>query len=98
MAKLTGPGGTVDVAVGDRFTDRSEGIEWQIAAFTNGRIYSPSGFGGTPIVKCIPLRSLDDLPPFLKQYIEEDGTVEWCGDSIATLIIAGRAALETDNG
>lgn len=90
MAKLTGSAGTVDVEVGQRFED--SGIQWEVVGFTGQRIYSPSGFGGTPIVKC---RALTEPSDFWKRYQEDDGTVEWCGDSIASIIIrANRLALQ----
>ncbi len=95
--KLTGSAGSVEVAVGDRFTDH--GCEWEVVSFTGGRTYSPSGFGGTPIVRC---RAHSELDAFWKAYEEPDGCVKWCGDSIASIIIRSqRSALsnpEMTNG
>ena len=57
-----------------------DGIEWEVVAFKGDRIYSPSGLGGTPIVRCKPLTELAD---HWKKYVEPDGLVDWCGDSVA---------------
>lgn len=65
------------VAVGDRFT-WWDNTEWEILGFTGARIYSPSGLGGTPIVRC---RQLSGKPQ--TQWLNEDGSVDWCGDSVA---------------
>jgi hypothetical protein len=43
-------------------------------------MYSPSGFGGTPTLLC---KQLAGDTKFYKQYTAHDGTVEWCGDSVA---------------
>jgi hypothetical protein len=76
--------GKVKVEVGDRFRDPSSGIEWEIVGF-KGHTYSPVGIGGTPVVACKPLA--DILPVWWRQWLEEpDGTVDWCGDSVAAIL------------
>ncbi|WP_041544374.1 MULTISPECIES: hypothetical protein [Chelativorans] len=90
-SRLTGSAGTVEVSTGDRF--HADGVEWEIVGFTGESIYSPSNIGGTPIVRC---RAHPETPPFWARWEEADGTVEWCGDSIASAIIRGRAALKME--
>lgn len=68
-----------EVKPGDRFK-WWDGSEWEVVQFTGGGMYSPSGLGGTPILKCRPLSGITD---HFKQYVEADGLVEWCGDSVA---------------
>lgn len=71
-----------EVKVGDRFK-WWDGTEWEVVQFTGGRIYSPSGFGGTPTLRCRPLGELND---HFRKYVEADGMVDWCGDSVAGAI------------
>ena len=75
--------GSVLVHVGDEFTCWQSG-RWRVEAFTGERTYSPSGFAGTPTVKC---RSLGNLPAYWTEYVGGDGTVAWCGDSVAASIM-----------
>lgn len=73
--------GEVTAAVGDRFTDKD--VEWEIVAFGTTLSYSPSTIGGTPSVFC----KTNTMPSWFKQYIEDDGTLEWCGDSVAAMML-----------
>jgi hypothetical protein len=68
-----------DVNVGDRFK-WWDGSEWEIVEFTGQGMYSPSGIGGTPTLKCRPLSEISE---HFRKYAEPDGTVDWCGDSVA---------------
>lgn len=87
---LTGSRGTILAKIGDTFRDiwGSAGYAtWEIVSFTGHRTYSPSGLGGTPIVRC---RVIDgQMPPEWLAYRDEGGAVEWCGDSVASLLLAG---------
>lgn len=78
--------GEVTARVGDEFGwfGIGEG-RWRIEGFTANRIYSPSGFGGAPIVRCRPL---GEVPPYWAQYVNDDGTVDWCGDSVGAALMA----------
>lgn len=67
------------VSIGDQF-DWWDGTRWEVVKFTGGSMYSPSGFGGTPTLLC---KQLAGDTKFYKQYTAHDGTVEWCGDSVA---------------
>ena len=79
--KLACATGEVVAKVGDRFTvDRTE---WEIVAFGLERIYYPDARGGAPNVFCKP----DIVPGALAQYVETDGTLEWCGDSVAAQML-----------
>jgi len=88
---LIGSAGEVDAKIGDRFTwpywaPEDERLTWEIADFPGGSSYSPSGLGGTPTVACRPIANI--VPEWWRQYVKPDGTVDWCGDSIATAILA----------
>ena len=72
--------GSHRVRVGDRFHDDFHGGDWEIVAFLVERIYSPSGFGGTPTLECKPL---SELPDYWKKWVKPNGNVDWCGDSVA---------------
>lgn len=72
-----------DVNIGDRFKFEA-GDSWEVVAFTGATIYGPAGLMGTPIVRC---KSLDkQMPHWLEQYKNEDGTIDFCGDSVAATI------------
>lgn len=89
--RLTGSKGSIDAKVGDRFR-WWDGTEWEIVGFTADRIYSPSGFGGTPIVT---LRCLGgDVDPITARFMDGELS-DWCGDSVATGLINSLAHLQT---
>lgn len=75
--------GKVAVEIGDRFRDPSSGIEFEITSF-KGHTYSPVGIGGTSVIACKPLA--DILPTWWRQWLEPDGTIDWCGDSVAAIL------------
>lgn len=75
--------GKIDAEVGDRFTDYRG--EWEIVAFKNERTYSPSVLGGTPIVIIKPIGM--PMPSYFKEYANEDGTIDFCGDSVAAALL-----------
>ena len=77
--KLQHWGGEVDVNVGDKFR-WSQGDEWEVIAFTSERTYSSSTIGGTPTVRA---KCIGDMPAWYAKYRNEDGTVDFCGDSVA---------------
>lgn len=72
--------GTHIVRVGDtvRFFDS----EWRIGEPVS-RSYSPSGIGGCLNFRCYPL---GEVPRYYQQFVEEDGSVIFCGDSIAAAL------------
>jgi hypothetical protein len=74
------------VAIGDEFEDRTLGGRWRVIGWSGQHIYSPSGIGGTQCVYCLPLK---DMPAHFEKYVRPDGTVEWCGDSVAGCIADG---------
>lgn len=81
---LRASNGAITAKIGDRFTD--EGLTWEIVAFSNGGLtYSPSRLGGTPCVFCKVIEG--EMSEWWKRWLEPDGTVEWCGDSIAAKMI-----------
>lgn len=71
------------VRVGDKFRDRSSGGDWEVVGFTGEMNYSPSGIGGAPTVRC---RCLSNPPEYWQKWMLDDGTVDWCGDSVAACI------------
>jgi hypothetical protein len=89
MATLAYHGGTEQVSIGDRFA-WWDGRTWEVAAFTDGRSYSPSGLGGTPTVLCRQIAGERDN--HAHQWADADGLVEWCGDSVAAGLARGRIA------
>jgi hypothetical protein len=93
--------GQVEVRAGDEFSARDwhagGTTRWRIEGFTGDRIYSPSGLGGAPIVRCRPL---DGMPASWAEHDNGDGTVDWCGDSVGAAIlsppVAGSEVLEKE--
>lgn len=82
--------GEQEVNIGDRFTFLT-GDRWEVVKLVANGMYSPSGLGGTPVFAC---KSLDDhMPGYIEKYVEPDGTVEFCGDSIAAAL--ARSAPQT---
>ena len=77
--KVSHVSGEHEVNIGDRFTWDS-GDSWEIVRVA-GEMYSPSSIGPCPNFAC---RCLDErMPQWLEKYREPDGTVVFCGDSIA---------------
>lgn len=81
-------GGRHPVTVGE--TVRLCGVDWRIGEPV-GRIYSPSGLGGTLTFRCYPL---GDIPAHIQQHVEDDGGVDFCGDSIAAQLARGNPSWE----
>ncbi len=78
--------GQENVEIGDRFEWWDES-SWEVVDFVGHGMYSPSGIGGTAIVA---LRPIGDVPEHYLRHVEEDGTVRWCGDSVAAGLAQGR--------
>lgn len=72
-------GGTHKVRIGDVVTFAS-GESWTIDKPALRTIYSPAGLGGTPCFHCTPV---GEMPSWARQFMEPDGSVVMCGDSIA---------------
>jgi len=83
QCRLTGSTGSVVARVGDRF--REESVQWEIVAFAGTFSYSPGSLGGARDVNCRPL---SPLPTWWTQWVEDDGTVTWNGDSVAVRLQA----------
>lgn len=66
-------------------TVRLHGIDWLIGK-PDGYFYSPSSIGGAMSFRCIPL---GEVPRMIEQYVENDGTVVFCGDTIAAQLARG---------
>lgn len=80
--------GSVTAHIGDEFGWFGVGEgRWRIEGFTRERIYSPSGLGGTPIVQCRPL---GEMPAYWAEFVNDDGTVDWCGDSVGAALLSNR--------
>lgn len=85
---LYGSRGPIEAHIGDQFNWHGVGGgRWRIEAFTSKRIYSPSGLGGTIIVRCAPI---DPPSPYWSDYLNPDGTADWCGDSVASALVSAR--------
>lgn len=73
--------GTEEINIGDR-VQFALGDSWEIVRLDSEGLYSPSGLGGTP---CFACKSLGErIPTQYLRYVEPDGTVIFCGDSIAS--------------
>jgi hypothetical protein len=81
--------GHIVAKVGDRFVD--DRLTWEIVAFPDRWIYSGKHIGGTRIVTCRPV---SELPQWWQQYQNEDGTVDWCGNSVAVRLLARSLRME----
>lgn len=75
--------GEMELQVGQEFT-MFGGDKWRIEAFTGQGIYSPSGLGGTPIIRCFYIGgepiSREDM-----QWVKEN-QIEFCADSVALAV------------
>lgn len=71
--------------MGDRFRENDN--EWEVVGFPGGQSYSASNLGGTPDVRCKPINGLSG---WWKRWEENDGTVVWCGDSVAAAMLESR--------
>jgi hypothetical protein len=78
--------GKVNAEICDRFTDHNG--EWEIVSFTDQRTYSPSVLGGTPVVVVKPISM--EMPSWFREYANEDGTIDFCGDSVAASLLDAR--------
>jgi hypothetical protein len=72
---------------GMRWRDGLHGSTWEVVEPEGGRIYSPSGLGGTPTFWCRPVGVLPAGAEHLLDGHREDGCVSFCGDSIAAGLI-----------
>lgn len=90
--RLVCTSGEVDAQVGERFTDHSG--EWEIVRFKPETIYSPSSLGGTPIVVIKPVGR--KMPSWFDQYANDDGTLDFCGDSVAAALLDKRDGKRRD--
>ena len=81
---VAGSKGATEIAIGTRF--QYGGCAWEVVAFS-GATYSPSTLGGTPTFRCKPHGTVSK---FDAQWMEPDGTIEFCGDSVATMILQAR--------
>lgn len=77
------------ITVGE--TVRLCGVDWRIGEPV-GRMYSPAGLGGTLTFRCYPL--VDILPAHLQKHVEDDGGIDFCGDSIAAQLARGNPPWE----
>lgn len=71
---------------GMKWRDCITGSMWEVVEPEGGRIYSPSGFGGTPTFWCRPVKKTKAAQPWLED-ARTDGCVSFCGDSIAAQLI-----------
>jgi hypothetical protein len=78
--------GERELRAGLRWKDSLHGGTWEVVEPSGKRIYSPSGLGGTPNFWC----KLVSGPNAYAHCAREDGCVEFCGDSIAAMLIDAR--------
>ena len=83
--RITGYKGSTTVRSGDRFKFSGEPEEWEIVMPTGEVTYSPSGIGGCAVLSCRLVSGA--MPKRYAQYAT-NGVVEFCGDSIASAILA----------
>lgn len=79
--KVAYSGGEKEVDVGTRFEDGVHHATWEVAVCLKTRTYGPSGFGGTPLFACRLVKG--EMPDNWKKYLDANGLIEFCGDSIA---------------
>jgi hypothetical protein len=83
---LTCSSGQIGAKLGDRFDGGHNGT-WEIVVFRDDVIYSPSVIGGAPTVVARPLSG--SVPSWFEKYQNPDGTLDWCGDSVAAYLLSG---------
>ncbi len=66
------------VSVGDEFEDG--GARGRVEEFVGHGMYSPSGLGGTPTIRCRHIAG--KLPRLWEQFMKGEFG-DWCGDSVA---------------
>jgi hypothetical protein len=76
--------GSIEAGPGDRFRDHD--VEWEITGWAETTSYSPFGLGGTPDVICKVIEGR--MPSYYEEYANEDGTMTFCGDSIAANLMS----------
>lgn len=76
--------GTHPVTIGS--TVWLQGVEWRIGD-VDGFTYSPSSIGGVQSFRCYPVTGA--VPDKLARYAEDDGSVVFCGDTIAAQLARG---------
>ena len=78
--------GQREVLPGMRWRDLMTGSTWEVVELTGDRIYSPSGFGGTPNFWCRCVEWTPEAERW-KEQAREDGCIVFCGDSIASMLL-----------
>lgn len=82
------PGGEMELSIGQEFSVFN-GDRYTIVSVRGGRIYSPGGIGGTPIVRCRHIGG-EPIHDQYKGYAEE-GMIDFCADSVALAISEEKA-------
>jgi hypothetical protein len=90
--KLRCTSGEIVAKVGDHFVDHNG--EWEIVSFKDERTYSPSEIGGTPIVVIKPVGQT--MPSWFDRYANNDGTINFCGDTVAAALLDGQDGKRRD--
>jgi hypothetical protein len=68
--------GEATARIGDKLRMSDKDGDWEIAGFGE--------HAGQPTVRC---KSLSGVPSWLQRYVEEDGCVFFCGDSVAAALL-----------
>lgn len=74
--------GAIDANIGDRFFDF--GGEWEIVSFKEDEVAYEPFIGAVPTVVVKPING---MPTQCDYYANEDGTIDWCGDSVAAALL-----------
>lgn len=85
--------GQRDVQPGMRWRDLLTGSTWEVVESSGQRTYSPSGFGGALCFWCKPVGELPRDAARWLEYARADGCIEFCGDSVAAMLLPANAAM-----
>lgn len=85
--------GDRDVRPGMQWRDLLTGSTWEVVEPSGQRMYSPSGLGGAMGFWCKPVGALSPDASRWLEYARADGCVEFCGDSVAAMLLPANVAM-----
>lgn len=80
--------GPREVLPGMQFRDTLSGSVWEVVEASGERMYSPSSLGGVMGFWCKPVKDQTPESESWLAYSRDDGCIEFCGDSVAAMLIA----------
>ena len=85
--------GNRNVLPGMQWRDLLTGSIWEVVEPSGQRMYSPIGLGGAMGFWCKPVGALPPDASRWLEYARADGCVEFCGDSVAAMLLPANDAL-----